>query len=148
MALLIDKIRRFWGDNEAKIVLLIGLLLVAAISFESGYLKGKSGPDSPLVVEMPVVAQNSDSGEASGSVLGAQKAAQAAKTEAIGSQTPAPSLPAEKQDCAFVGSKNSDKFHTPNCRFAKLIKPANLVCFKTAEEALGQGRVGDKGCIK
>lgn len=38
----------------------------------------------------------------------------------------------EKNDnCLFVSSVNSDKFHTPNCKYAKKILPENKVCHKT-----------------
>ncbi|MDD5464346.1 MAG: hypothetical protein PHP62_04295, partial [Candidatus Moranbacteria bacterium] len=46
--------------------------------------------------------------------------------------------------CAYVGSKNSDKFYLPTCSYAKRVKPENLVCFKPAEEAIGQGRTESK----
>ena len=45
-----------------------------------------------------------------------------------------------KKDCLYVGSKDSDKYHTPECKFAKKIKPENLVCFYSLEEAEEGGR--------
>lgn len=39
-----------------------------------------------------------------------------------------------KQDCLYVGSKNSNKYHTTACKFAKKILPENLVCYKSEEE--------------
>ncbi|MBI2105821.1 thermonuclease family protein [Candidatus Woesearchaeota archaeon] len=45
-----------------------------------------------------------------------------------------------KENCLFVGSANSEKYHTPDCKFAKKIKPENLVCFETFEEAESEGR--------
>lgn len=39
-----------------------------------------------------------------------------------------------KQDCLYVGSKNSKKYHTPACKFAKKILPENLVCYTSEEE--------------
>lgn len=43
------------------------------------------------------------------------------------------------EDCPFVGSKNSDKFHIPESASAKRIKPENKVCFASEEEALEEG---------
>ena len=40
-----------------------------------------------------------------------------------------------KKDCLYVGSEDSDKYHTPECKFAKKIKPENLVCFYSVEDA-------------
>ncbi len=42
-------------------------------------------------------------------------------------------------DCAFVGSKNSTKYHLPTSGSAKRIKPENLVCFTSADEAVARG---------
>lgn len=39
----------------------------------------------------------------------------------------------------FVGSKNSDKYHYCHCSYAKRIKPENLVCFFSEEEAIEKG---------
>ncbi len=39
----------------------------------------------------------------------------------------------------FVGSKNSDKYHYCTCRYAKRIKPENLLCFSDEKDAQGQG---------
>ena len=49
----------------------------------------------------------------------------------------------KKEECLFVGSKNSEKYHTPGCKYAKKIKIENLNCYKSLSE------VGDKefsGC--
>ncbi|MAF51344.1 MAG: hypothetical protein CMH64_04615 [Nanoarchaeota archaeon] len=40
----------------------------------------------------------------------------------------------EKQDCLFVSSKNSEKYHTPNCKYAKKIKQENKICHKTTPD--------------
>jgi hypothetical protein len=42
-------------------------------------------------------------------------------------------------DCAFVGSKNSTKYHLPTSGSAKRIKPENLVCFMSVDEAVARG---------
>lgn len=36
--------------------------------------------------------------------------------------------------CKFVGSVNSDKYHTSDCKYSKRIKPVNLICFDEAPE--------------
>ena len=45
----------------------------------------------------------------------------------------------DEEDCKYVGSKNSDKYHKPSCVWAKRIKPENLVCFSSKEEAEDKG---------
>ena len=49
-------------------------------------------------------------------------------------------------DYKYVGSKNSNKYHYPTCRWARKIKPANLVTFKSAQEAQAAGYVPCKVC--
>lgn len=44
-----------------------------------------------------------------------------------------------EENCPFVGSKNSDKFHIPDSAPAKRIKPENKVCFSSEEEAAEEG---------
>lgn len=40
-----------------------------------------------------------------------------------------------KDNCLYVGSKFSKIYHKPECKWAKRIKPENLICFKSKEEA-------------
>jgi hypothetical protein len=49
-------------------------------------------------------------------------------------------------DYKYVGSKNSNKYHFPDCKWAKKISPKNLVTFKTAQEAVKAGYVPCKVC--
>lgn len=48
--------------------------------------------------------------------------------------------PVSAQKGVFVGSRNSDKVHRPDCIFVARISPQNLVNFPTVKEALQQGR--------
>ena len=137
-----QKIRIFWEKYENKVVLGVGLFLVAIISFEAGVLQGHKFEQQALVIEKTPNAQVASISGENGDVLGAQSPdlkAQNIKTESGAN---------DSQKCLFVGSKNSDKFHKPDCRWAKNIKPENLVCFKSEEEAKSRGYVGDKNCIK
>jgi len=135
------KLKEFFQQHEVKIALLAGFVLVAAISFESGLIQGKKGQISPLVIEQTAQAQDLGAQAAAASAPEASKTVPDAKISPTSANIPA-------ADCAFVGSKNSNKYHLPSCRFAKLIKPTNLVCFKSAADAVAQGRQPDKGCIK
>lgn len=46
---------------------------------------------------------------------------------------------AETGEYALVGSSLSNKYHLPECRYAKKIAPENLVGWKTAEDAQAAG---------
>jgi hypothetical protein len=134
-----EKVIEFWKKNETKIVLLIGLVLVALISFQGGYLKGKAQKDSPLVIEKTAECQ------ASAEIASPDQSKVAVNTN---TQSNNNTEIGENKNCAFVGSKNSNKYHLPACRYAKTIKPENLVCFSSAEAAGKQGYQPDANCIK
>ena len=46
----------------------------------------------------------------------------------------------------FWASKNSNKYHYPDCKWTQKIKPENLVKFKTPEEAIKAGYSPCKVC--
>ena len=134
------KIREFFLKNEQKIVLIVAFCLVSAISYEFGVLQGQKWQQKPLIIEKPVNISeeqktlNSANYEPSGTVLGATSQTTVDNTGS----------PSNMAKCAYVGSKNSNKFYPPTCSYAKRIKPENVVCFKSAEEAIGQGRTESK----
>lgn len=134
-----EKVIEFWKKNETKIVLLVGLVLVALIAFQGGYLKGKAQKDSPLVIE-----------KTAGCPTSSEDQSNQPKAEVSVNNPPATNNPgtSENKNCAFVGSKNSNKYHLPACRYAKTIKPENLVCFSSKEEAEKKGYQADTNCIK
>ena len=49
-------------------------------------------------------------------------------------------------DYKYVGSKNSNKYHYPDCKWAKRISAKNLVVFESAKEALAARYVPCKVC--
>lgn len=135
------KIKDFLKHNEAKIALGLGLIFVAVIAFEAGVLKGQNWQQKPLIIEKTeecsAGTNNLENGQ--NSAQEGQKPAQAASAN--------PSI-TNSANCAFVGSKNSNKYHLPTCHFAKLIKPENLICFKSVEDATARGYQPDKNCVK
>lgn len=49
-------------------------------------------------------------------------------------------------DYKYVGSKRSNKYHYPSCKWALKISPGNLITFASASEALSKGYVPCKVC--
>ena len=139
---------QFWLKYEKKIVLLIGIILIAAISFEAGYLKGQKNKEESVIVNnaacapCPEEKSFANTGESTDN-----KTNNNSKT-AISSTQPAESSTNENQNCAFVASKNSNKYNLPTCRYAQNIKPENKICFSSKEEAESRGFQGAKCCIK
>lgn len=134
------KILEFIKNHETKIVLIFGFILVAGLSFEAGFLQGKKALESPLIIEK---ASQSFQNEPGGSQN--QKPIKDTTATDNKAQIDNSALP---QNCAYVGSKNSNKYHLPSCRYAKLIKPENIVCFSSIEDATAKNYLPDKGCIK
>lgn len=125
-----EKIKSFWLSYEQKIVIAVIFCLISAISYEFGLLKGQKLQQKPLVIEKPAnipcegqTATQSDS-RASGDQLATADA----------------SPKVSQAKCAFVGSKNSTKFYAPSCSWAKRIKPENLACYQSEQEALSKGK--------
>ncbi|MCL5062959.1 MAG: hypothetical protein M0Z70_08040 [Nitrospiraceae bacterium] len=46
----------------------------------------------------------------------------------------------------FWASKMSNKYHYPSCKWAQKINPANLIRFKTPEDAIKAGYIPCKVC--
>jgi hypothetical protein len=133
----------FFAKYETKIIILIGFVLISVISFEAGILKGKSSSDKPIIIEKDPETTKIELPET--------------KSCDTVSTSPETNKPVESQNlptseapknCAFIGSKNSNKYHLPTCRWAKQIKEENKVCFSSAEDATSKNYLPDKNCIK
>jgi len=139
---LLSRVKTFWNKHEVKVVLLAGFILVAAIAFEAGTLKGQKWQKEPLIIEKPaIIAESANlTDSTSNSQNNAPEASKLTEESQISEYT--------ESNCAYVGSKNSNKYHLPTCRFAKNIKPENLVCFSSIEAAVQRNYQPDKTCIK
>jgi hypothetical protein len=138
---LLKVIKDFWLNYEAKIILVLGLILVSGISFEVGILKGQKSPESPLIIEKPVESNNLPANPENAQKT--QNLTSGTVPAKIGEETPQ-----NPKNCAFVGSKNSNKYYPPNCSFAKRIKPENIVCFKDDQDAQSKGYQKSTSCFK
>lgn len=144
-------VRSWFMANEKNLVLFVSLLLISAFSFEVGVLKSQDAVGTTLIIEKPVEAYVAEAdrldplGEGTvGIVAGAETT-----TPNTGTSSGLSVGIEETQSidgCMFVGSKNSTKYHTPSCRWAKQIKPENRVCFSSVEDAVAQGYV--EGCVE
>lgn len=135
------KLKEFFRRYELKIALFLGLILISAISFEIGALKGQEWRQEPLIIEKAAGnCSNADVAQESGS--------EDLKTVPESGKDSQGSLTSTAENCRFVGSKNSDKYHLPGCQWVKRIKPENMVCFKDEQEAEKKGYVPASCCVK
>ncbi|HRY82160.1 MAG TPA: hypothetical protein P5232_00425 [Candidatus Moranbacteria bacterium] len=130
------KTKDFWQKYEYKIILFLGFILVATISFEAGILKSQGMEQNPLIIEKPAVDNSSGQKSPEGQNLPSEAKNTSDNANALAS------------NCAFLGSKNSNKYHLPTCRYAKNINPKNVVCFSDENQAKSKGYLPDKNCIK
>ncbi|MFZ2188151.1 MAG: hypothetical protein WAV73_01140 [Candidatus Moraniibacteriota bacterium] len=133
-----SKLKSFLIEHELKLVLVTGFVLVALISFQFGRIEGKKGQNKAIVIEKVVEVAKIDP---EGTPIVAGVSTPGSTQNPTEAKILAP-------NCTYVGSKSSNKVHLPTCRYAKSIKPENLVCFKSLDDAVKQGRVADKNCIK
>jgi hypothetical protein len=132
------KVKDLWLQYENKIIFILGLVLVAVLSFEAGVMKGKNMQQNQVVVNQNAAR---DCKIDSQSAPEGQNLPQKATDISSGTNN-------QPSNCAFVGSKNSNKYHLPACRWAKQIKPENRVCFSSIDDAVKRGYLPDKNCIK
>lgn len=119
--------RKKWLDTALGVVFSV---LLVVLGFEAGaWMRFDQTPEA-LVME--VVPPQPVSTEATPEATVPGVSAMTGNTESTG--------------CLFVGSKNSNKYHSPSCSYAKNIKPENKVCFASAEDAKARGY--QAGCIE
>lgn len=139
-----SRIGQFWLKYEEKIILVIGIILVAAVSFEAGFLEGQRNKQESIIVNKVACAPCPEN-EAVATNANSESKSSPSQTSQIKIDN---QLPNDSQKCAFVASKNSNKYHFATCQFAQKIKPENKICFPSADEAITRGYQGAKCCIK
>jgi len=122
---MLSNFKQFVKEHESDILLTIGIVLVALISFGVGRLT------SPQINKEPIVIQES--------------------TAAI-EQSLSEDLKEINKETAgqgrFVGSIKSNKYHWPDCPWAKKIAPANQIWFTSEKEAQAAGYIPCSGFEK
>lgn len=116
-----SRVRDFWRKYEEKIIITIGFILVAFLSFGLGRLTGPQGASLPLTIEEDDNISNSE-------------IYQADIKEAVENKGE-PSV----AKGFFVGSRNSNIYHWSGSSWAKKIKPENQIWFDSEEEAQKAG---------
>ncbi len=127
--------------NEEKIVLIIGGILIAALSFGIGRLTVLNTGQAELVYEkresQNLCLRAPQESKESSQVAGTETKKEKEAGTKVG-----------KSQGKFVGSKNSNKYHLPSCRWAKKIKEENKIWFQSKEEAEKAGYVPCGTCLK
>lgn len=136
-------IRIFWERFGEKLLLGSALFFCLILAFFGGIFYERGQKDTePLLVRIPDYQP------------GASVPAPAAEPEKTSPSAGLEPIAERKtqtegkagENCQFVGSKNSNKYHLPSCAPAKRIKPENLRCFVSQAAAEAAGYV--PGCLK
>jgi uncharacterized SAM-binding protein YcdF (DUF218 family) len=112
---MLSHFKKFVKKNEADIVLVIGVILVALISFGAGRLTAPQITKDPIIIQEPTASIIESLGHSQ---------------EMIGERT---------KKGRFVGSINSNIYHWPECPFAQRISSANQIWFESEEKAKKTG---------
>ncbi len=130
---------RFAKKERARLGFLLVSVLIGIIGFEVGLIRGSMGSAAPLVIEKPIgelVVADCPAATVAGAVTDKPDS---------GPSTASGAVPGSA-DCRFIGSRNSNLYHSPGCGAANRIKPENIVCFP--DEAAATARGYEPGCVK
>lgn len=111
---MLADLKRIVKNNESDIILTLGIILIALISFGAGQLTAPQPEIEPIVIQNPSAS-----------------AIQAVKSDSVEDMA--------KEQEKLVGSINSSKYHWPECPWAKKIAPENQIWFDSEAEAQAAG---------
>ncbi|HOA47541.1 MAG TPA: Ada metal-binding domain-containing protein [Candidatus Pacearchaeota archaeon] len=146
---MISEIKKFFKDNEADIVLVIGVILISLVSFGSGWLLGNNS-----VLSSDAATQESIIIEDQKAVLTENLNLEALSIEKTESENETTAKIEENQQIEevkpetsnIVASKNGTVYHYVWCSGAKRIKEENKIYFNSIEEAEKAGYRPAKNC--
>jgi len=132
----------FWSKYGQHILFLLIMGLTFYLGFRLGEIKQENNTKINLVVnDLKNANPRAEKINTMATALQRQGVdLKLSSEEAIKDSTP-------KEDCLFVASRKSHKFHTADCKYGKNIKPTNKVCFKNKKEAKNKGYIPAKGCL-
>jgi hypothetical protein len=119
---MLSNFKEFVKQNESDIILTVSIVLVALVSFGAGLLIDFSEDKKPIIIQQPTSNSINPSDLDTGQTASIQQ-----------------SLVTEQK--GFIGSKNSNKYHWPDCPWAKKISPENQIWFSSEAEAQNAGYI-------
>jgi len=142
---MISEIKKFFKDNEADVILVIGIILISLISFGSGWLLGSNSglPSEAAQENIKIEDQEIVSVENSSLESSLAETIEIEENQQIEAETKTETPSTEKQ---IVASKNGTVYHYVWCSGAKRIKEENKIYFDSPEEAEAAGYRPAKNC--
>lgn len=165
---MITKFKEFFKKNEADIVLVLGIVLISLISFGGGWIMGGKqfynktkaeikNTDQVIKIEdinfkttdNKNLNEKSNQENFTSQDKNNKKNLQNSQIENYTSQNNSSSNFSKNtisKNCQYIGSKNSNVYHLPDCPGAQRIKEENKICFSSKEEAEKAGYRPAKNC--
>ncbi len=144
---MIQNFKNFFKENEADIILIIGVILISLISFGGGWLMGinsispQSAAKENIKIEDPSLDVDKLESSASNSISSEENSSKPENNQTVETTPQEPST--EKQ---IVASKNGTVYHYVWCPGAKQIKEENKIYFYSPQEAEKAGYRPAKNC--
>lgn len=129
---MLDNLKQFIKSNESAFILALGVALISLISFSVGRLTAPGFDKQPISMER----------------FAPSSGRQATLNSAFNNTIDNDALQAlqERTQGAYVASKNSAKYHLPDCPGAKRIADYNKIWFNSREEAESLGYIPAANC--
>lgn len=149
---MLPNLKQFCKENEADIILVIGVILISLIGFGGGWLLGNSSNysssnfgEAEIEEVSPEELQASiiEAGKSKEDDNQAEKTAEENETQ---QETIKEEIAKEPSEQKFVASKNGEVYHYPWCSGAQQIKEENKIYFNSKEEAEKAGYRPARNC--
>ena len=137
----------FLKNNQEKLLLLLGFILVFSAGFSSGYfyLQEQDNNEYNITIEEP--SQDCRDLFNAEPIKEYVEVDFNSSSQIKGEQSKLDSVNLENKTGVFIASKNSKIYHLPDCSYAKKIKDENKIWFKSAKEAEKAG-YSPHSCVK
>ena len=137
----------FLKNNQEKLLLLLGFVLVFSAGFSSGYFyfQEQGSNEYNIIIEEP--SQDCRDLFNAEPIKEYVEVDFNSSSQIKGEQSKTDSVNLENKTGAFVASKNSKIYHLPDCGYAKKIKDENKIWFKSAKKAEEAG-YSPHSCVK
>lgn len=144
MIFMLSEIKQFFKDNEADIILVVGVMLIASISFGGGWLLGNKQntfQTSQNEIKIEEISPEKLKAEAVNN-SGQEESDIAGNSDSIADEKDEN----QSEDKEIVASKNGDVYHYIWCSGAKRINEENKIYFSSKAEAEAAGYRPAQNC--
>jgi predicted negative regulator of RcsB-dependent stress response len=135
-----SRLQNWWRKNGQIILMFVIIVLSSVIGYKLGQINNYNNTKIEVTLR--------DTKNANPAQEEANIAIETLKRQGVDIHQEIEATKKNRMDCLFVASRNSKKYHTKDCRYGKKIKAANLICFKSIEEAKNKGYQPAGGCFK